>query len=115
MSRKRRDDAAETRSDRAYSRRNIQEGTAMIHQPPLAFLMAAQDVTLLGVTIPAARPAVLMPGQEVRVVNARYGLVYASKAPDWEISLQSYARFIQDNPRPLTARQRAKVVRRGRR
>lgn len=115
MSRKRRDDAAETRADRAYSRRNIREGRNMIYRKPVAFLHEPKEIMLLGVPAQLGRPAVLMPGHEVPPHEILPGvLMDGYRAPDWEMSLRSYAQFITDNPRPLTARQRAKVVRRGR-
>lgn len=115
MSRKRREYAAEQRADSAYDRGNIAAGVQAVWRTPIEFLSEQEQLTLLGVTLWADRPAVLMPGSELRILNARGEVVYAEKAPDWEISLRSYAQFNQDNPRPLTARQRAKVVRRGRR
>jgi hypothetical protein len=113
MSKARREYAAEVRADSAYDRGNIAAGVGAVWRTPIKFLTEPQEITLLGVTLQASRPAVLMPGSELRMLNRRGEVVYAQKAPDWEISLRSYALFNQDNPRPLTARQRAKLVRRG--
>lgn len=114
MSKARRLDAEETRADRAYDRGNIRAGVEAVWRTPIKFLTEPKQLTLLGGTLWADRPAVLMPGSELQILNARGEVTFAQKAPDWEISLRSYAQFNQDNPRPLTARQRAKVVRRGR-
>lgn len=113
MSRNRRLNAEETRADRAYSRRNILSGVRAMWRKPVEFQTEPREFTLLGVTVRDDRPSVQMPGDHV-TVRDRYGrVVYDELAPDWVISLQSYAQFVTDNPRPLTSRQRAKVVRRG--
>jgi hypothetical protein len=56
---------------------------------------------------------VIMPGREFTVRDQHGRVVVAQKAPDWAISLQAYAQFVTDNPRPLTRRQRSKLARRG--
>lgn len=114
MGRKRRDDAAEARAGRAYSRRNVLEGVRMLHRPPVAFLLEPEELVLLGVAVQANRPAVLLPGREVTVRDQDGNVVWQERGPDWEMSLRTYAEFLQTNPVPLTPRQRAKVVRRGR-
>lgn len=70
-------------------------------------------LTLLGVAIQLVRPAVIMPGDSVVVRNRHGEVVYAEQGPDWEMGLREYSEFVMVNPRPLTRRQRAKVVRRG--
>lgn len=114
MSRSRRLDAAETRADRAYLRRNILEGVDMLRRTPVKFLSEPEEVMLLGVPAQLARPAVLMPGHDVPAHKVLPGVVIDGyRRPDWEMALRPYAEFITDNPRPLTKRQRAKMIRRG--
>jgi hypothetical protein len=115
MSRNRRLDAAETRADRAYSRRTISDAAKAMWRKPVAFLSGSREFTLLGVTVRDEEPSVQMPGDRVTVRDWYGRVVFDQLAPDWLTSLRSYAQFVCDNPRPLTARQRAKVVRRGRR
>lgn len=113
MSRNRRLNAAEARADRAYSRRNIHASARMIWRKPVEFQTEPREFTLLGVTVVDEQPSVQMPGERITVRDRRGNVVYDALAPDWVISLKSYAQFVTDNPRPLTARQRAKAVRRG--
>lgn len=113
MSRRRRDDAAETRADRAYSRRNILDGVQAMWRKPVEFMTEPREFTLLGVTVRDVEPAVQMPGERI-TLRDRYGRVaFDQVAPDWMVSLRSYSQFVTDNPRPLTRRQRSKLVRRG--
>lgn len=113
MSRKRRDDAAETRADRAYSRRNIRAGAEAVWRTPVAFMTEPHAYELLGVLSHETEPTVRMPGNELTLRDRHGRVVFAERAPDWVLSLEAYAQFVTDNPRPLTARQRAKAVRRG--
>jgi len=113
MSRNRRLDAAEARADRAYSRRNILGGVRAMWRTPVQFHTNPREFTLLGVTMRDEGATVQMPGDRVTVRDWHGNVVYEDLAPDWVISLRSYAEFVTDNPRPLTRRQRAKLVRRG--
>ena len=111
MSRNRRLDAEEARADRAYSRRNVLAGARAMWRKPVEFLTEPREFTLLGVTVRDEQPSVQMPGDRVTVRDQHGNVVYDDLAPDWVITLKSYAQFVTDNPRPLTSRQRAKVRR----
>lgn len=113
MSRNRRLDAAEKRADRAHSRRSIRQGARAMWRKPVEILTEPREYTLLGVTVRDEEPCVQMPGDRMTVRDSYGRVVYETLAPDWLTSLKSYAQFVMDNPRPLTAHQRAKLVRRG--
>ena len=113
MSRNRRLDAAETRADRAYSRRNILGGVRAMWRTPVQFLAEPREFTLLGVTMRDEEPCVQMPGERMTVRDFWGRPAYEDRTPDWLISLKAYAQFVTDNPRPLTRRQRSKLARRG--
>lgn len=111
MSRNRRLDAAEARADRAYSRRNILSGVKAMWRKPVQFHAEPREFTLLGVTVRDEGATVQMPGDRVTVRDRSGNVVYDDLAPDWIVTLRSYAKFVTDNPRALTSRQRAKVRR----
>lgn len=107
MSRGRRLNAAEARVEAAYARENLMAGDALLRRPPVAFsTMQTWDGS-------GVERVVVMPGTEHRIRNAAGRVIFAERAPDWIVGLEDYARYHRDRPRPLTARQRAKVVRRG--
>lgn len=107
MSRGRRLDAADARYEAAYARRNLLDGDALLRRPPIKFT-TMQTWDGLGV-----ERVVVMPGTEHSIRDAAGRVIFSERGPDWLVSLEDYARYHRDRPRPLTRRQRAKVRHRG--